>query len=40
VLLGRAVQVDGEWRVANSTLCSLLGLADPSVNQDPACKVG
>lgn len=39
VLLGRAVVVEGEWRIANSTLCSLLGLADPSVNQDPACTV-
>jgi hypothetical protein len=37
--LGRAVVVDDEWRVANSTLCTLLGLGDPAYLQDPACKV-
>jgi hypothetical protein len=37
--LGRAVLVDGEWRIANSTVCSLLALGNPEYNQDPACAV-
>jgi hypothetical protein len=39
-VLGRAVLVDGEWKISNSTLCTLLGLGNPEYNQDPACKVG
>jgi hypothetical protein len=31
------VLVDGEWRVANSTLCTLVALGNPAYNQDPAC---
>jgi hypothetical protein len=38
-LLGRAVLVDDEWRIANSTVCSLLALGNPEYNQDPACAV-
>jgi hypothetical protein len=39
VLLGRALVVDGEWRIANSTVCTLVALGNPAYNQDPACAV-
>lgn len=35
--LGRAVLVDGEWRVSASTLCNIIGLANPAYGQEQVC---
>src|SRR5437868_4432792 len=32
--LGKAVQVNGVWKVSGTTFCDLASLGDPSVNQD------
>ena len=36
--LGKAVQVNGQWKVAGSTFCDLAALGNPSAAQDPACQ--
>ena len=35
--LGKAVLVDGQWRVAGTTFCDLAALGNPAAAQDPAC---
>jgi hypothetical protein len=35
--IGKAVLVNGEWKVAGSTFCDLATLSDPANAQDPAC---
>jgi hypothetical protein len=34
---GRAVLVDGEWRIADSTFCNVVGLGNPAYAQEPVC---
>lgn len=36
-LFGRAVLVDGEWRIADSTFCNVAGLGNPAYAQEPVC---
>jgi hypothetical protein len=36
-LFGRAVLVDGEWRIADATFCNVAGLGNPAYAQDPVC---
>jgi len=35
--IGKAVLVNGAWKVSGTTFCDLAALGDPSVTQDPAC---
>jgi hypothetical protein len=35
--LGKAVMVNGQWKVAGSTFCDLAALGNPAAAQDPAC---
>jgi hypothetical protein len=35
--IGKAVQVNGEWRVSGTTFCDLAALGNPAAAQDPAC---
>jgi hypothetical protein len=35
--LGKAVMVNGQWKVAGSTFCDLASLGNPAAAQDPAC---
>jgi hypothetical protein len=35
--LGKAVLVDGEWKVSGTTFCDLAALGNPAAAQDPAC---
>ncbi len=35
--VGKAVQVNNQWKVAGTTFCDLAALSDPSNAQDPAC---
>ena len=34
---GRAVLVGDEWRIADSTFCTVVGLGNPAYAQEPAC---
>jgi hypothetical protein len=36
--IGKAVLVNGQWKVAGSTFCDLAVLSDPANGQDPACQ--
>jgi hypothetical protein len=29
--------VDGKWKMADSTLCDISALGDPTISSDPAC---
>ena len=35
--IGKAVLVNGQWKVAGTTFCDLAALGDPANAQDPAC---
>lgn len=35
--LGKAVLIDGEWKVSGTTFCDLAALGNPAAAQDPAC---
>ena len=35
--LGRAVLVGDEWRIADSTFCTVVGLGNPAYAQEPVC---